>query len=151
MMSDALISGGLFLLLLAAIVATSFTRSADPNDVLAELARPAPRHAAPPPAHVGATVSYGRDLARMRTALPSEDLRTVPEQMVADHHALDTISAAQAAFVSAVDAAVARFVEPLPAETRVRLEAAAWQTGELDRAELDRLLAADGDFAAVTR
>jgi hypothetical protein len=43
-------------------------------------------------AHEGATEAYGAELRAAGQALPSADLRTTGEQMVADHHELAGIS-----------------------------------------------------------
>lgn len=82
-----------------------------------------------PPAHVGATTRWSpaREVAQAGQA---PELVTAPEQMVADHRALDPISDAIAVFDAVIERELDRFLAGLPM-VRMRLAAGAADTGEM--------------------
>jgi len=149
---DALIAGAFFSGLLAVIVAAAFSRSPAWATTARRGGRPPARPAGRPPGreqpHTGATEGYGRDLARMRHELPSADLLTPGEQMLADHRSTSDLDHAIDLFDQTIEAALDVFLRDQPL-VRMRLTASVEHTGEIDRAELERLLTADDEELAA--
>jgi hypothetical protein len=107
------------------------------------LPRPAPVSAPEPIVHEGATEAYGAELRAAGKALPSADLRTTGEQMVADHHELAGISDGLDRFSENVMHELRLFLRDDAEYARV----ARWggavldDTGTFNRRDLDRALA----------
>jgi hypothetical protein len=100
------------------------------------------RRRAAVPVHVGATTAWS-PAAEVGSVGTAPELVTAPEQMEADHHALDTIAHAQLAFGTAVEAALDAFLRDDPL-TRVRLASSVESTQEINLAELRAELALAG-------
>jgi len=101
-----------------------------------------------PPVHPGATLGWSPAAAVAHVGTAPE-LTTLPMAMVADHHALDTIAAAQQRFGLAVEAALDQLLRDDPL-TRMRITSGVEQTAEWDATGLRALLAAE-DALAVAR
>lgn len=108
-----------------------------------KLPKPAPIQTAEPVEHREADEAYGAELHAAGQALPSADLRTTGEQMVADHAELAGIS-------DAMDTCAERIMHELRLFLRDDTEfarVARWggsileDTGTFNRADLDRALA----------
>lgn len=110
--------------------------------VLLSLVRHLVQCGGPVPVHEGATETWSPARA-VAAVTQAAELTTAPEQMVADHHALDAIGEAIDNFDALIEAALDRLLRDMPRE-RMRITAGAETTGEFNRGELDALLAVTG-------
>lgn len=101
---------------------------------------PAPAVPAGPVVHVGATEAYGAELQRVGQTLPSADLRTSAEQMVADHQELASIGVAINAFDAKITAVIDGFLARGKVSAADRLRVARWDTSTITKT---------GEFPAV--
>jgi hypothetical protein len=81
------------------------------------------------PEHEGATANWA-PRAAVAAVGQAPELTTAPEQMVADHAALDGISQAIAHFDALIEAELDRFLAGMPL-ARMRLAASVEKTGEM--------------------
>jgi hypothetical protein len=81
------------------------------------------------PEHEGAVPGWS-PLAAVSAVTQASELTTAPEQMVADHAALDGISQAIAHFDALIEAELDRFLAGMPL-ARMRLAASVEKTGEM--------------------
>lgn len=95
--------------------------------------------------HQGATEAYGAELAATGQTLPSADLRTTAEQMLADHTELDSIGAALTQFGEAIDHHLRLFTQGLTGRQQLHISRVSTTTGAttgtFNRRELDAMLA----------
>lgn len=95
-----------------------------------------------PVQHEGATEQYAEDIHQAGRALPSAELRTTAEQMIADHAALDGIGQAVTQFDQVISDKLRDFCgDDLALYLEAITEASLDATGELDLAELRAVLA----------
>lgn len=90
------------------------------------------------PVHIGATERWS-PISSIRTVGVSPELVTETEQMVADHRALDCITAAVQDFDKALENVLDQLLADDP-QLRMRLPAGVDDTGQYDLAELEELL-----------
>jgi hypothetical protein len=107
-------------------------------------AAPEPTPTTRPAEHEGATEAYGAELRAAGQALPSADLRTTGEQMIADHHELAGISDAQDQFSERIMHELRLFCGD---DLELFMQLTRWggavldDTGTFNRRDLDRALA----------